>query len=187
MSKHILSLMLVIALLSPIVAFAQDAERTETLEQETLRHYQALLRFNTSDPPGVEKPAAEYIRDVLEAEGIETEMYWNDENRPNVVARLRGSGAKQPLLMMGHTDTVNVDPDKWTFGPFSGTVDGDHVYSRGTVDDKDNVVASMMVMLELKRRNVPLDRDVIFLAEAGEEGSTQYGIQFMVDEHLDAI
>jgi acetylornithine deacetylase/succinyl-diaminopimelate desuccinylase-like protein len=191
MNKHTLSLLLAVLLL-PLIAIApasaQDApDRAETLEEETLRHFQALLRFDTSDPPGIERPAAEYVRDVLEAEGIETEMYWNDENRPNVVARLRGSGAKQPILMMGHTDTVNVDPAKWTFGPFSGTVDGDHVYSRGTVDDKDNVVASLMVMLELKRRNVPLDRDVIFLAEAGEEGSTEYGIQFMVDNHLDAI
>ena len=192
MNQRILSPILVAALLLPSAAFAQEAtpaatERTETLEEETLRHYQALLRFDTSDPPGIERPAAEYLRDVLEAEGIEVEMFATDDNRPNVVARLRGSGAKQPLLMMGHTDTVNVDPDKWTHGPFSGTVTDGYVYSRGTVDDKDNVVASLMVMLELKRRNVPLDRDVIFLAESGEEGNTTYGIEFMVNNHLDAI
>lgn len=159
----------------------------ETFEEETLRHFQALLRFDTSDPPGIERPAADYLRDVLEAEGIPVQRYWNDENRPNVVARLQGSGAKPPLLIMGHTDTVNVDPAKWTHPPFSGTVADGWVYSRGTLDDKDNVVAGLMTMLELKRRAVPLDRDVIFLAEAGEEGNTQYGIEFMVNEHFEAI
>jgi acetylornithine deacetylase/succinyl-diaminopimelate desuccinylase-like protein len=174
-------------LLLPAAGLAQTGGTAETLEAETLRHFQALLRFDTSDPPGIELPAAEYLRDVLVAEGIPVEMYWNDANRPNLVARIAGSGTKRPLLLMGHTDTVNVDPAKWAHGPFSGTVDGDHVYSRGTVDDKDNVVASLMVMLELKRRGIPLDRDVIFLAEAGEEGNTQYGIEFMVNEHLDVI
>jgi acetylornithine deacetylase/succinyl-diaminopimelate desuccinylase-like protein len=82
---------------------------------------------------------------------------------------------------------VNVDPAKWTFPPFSATRDSGWVYGRGTVDDKDNLAATMMVMLELKRRNVALDRDVIFLSEAGEEGSTRVGIQFMVDQHFAEI
>jgi acetylornithine deacetylase/succinyl-diaminopimelate desuccinylase-like protein len=88
---------------------------------------------------------------------------------------------------MAHTDTVNVDPKKWTFPPFSATRDGGWVYSRGSVDDKDNVAAALMVMLILKRLAVPLDRDVIFLAEAGEEGTTRVGIQFMVNQHLPEI
>ena len=85
---------------------------------------------------------------------------------------------------MGHTDVVNVDPKKWKHPPFGATREGGHVYGRGTIDDKDNVAASLMTMLMLKRLKVPLDRDVIFLAEAGEEGSTRVGIQFMVDQHF---
>ena len=88
---------------------------------------------------------------------------------------------------MGHTDVVNVDPKKWTHPPFSATRDGGYIYGRGTVDDKDNVVAALMVMLTLKRQNVPLDRDVIFLAEAGEEGSTRVGIQYVVNQHFPKI
>jgi acetylornithine deacetylase/succinyl-diaminopimelate desuccinylase-like protein len=88
---------------------------------------------------------------------------------------------------MAHTDVVNVDAAKWTHPPFSATRDGGYVYGRGTLDDKDNVVASMMMLLMLKRMNVPLDRDVIFLAEAGEEGSTRVGIQFMVNQHFPEI
>ena len=152
-----------------------------------MEHYQALLRFDTTDPPGGEKPAADYLKQVLEKEGIPVEMFALEPHRPNVVARLKGNGKKRPLLIMAHTDTVNVDPKKWTFPPFSATRDSGYVYSRGTVDDKDNVVAALMLMLQLKRMSVPLDRDVIFLAEAGEEGSTRVGIQFMVNQHLPKI
>ena len=134
----------------------------DSAEEELLRHFRALLQFDTSDPPGRELPAAEYLRDVLEAEGIPVEMLSVDPERPNVVARLEGDGSEEPLLIMAHTDVVNVDPEKWTFPPFSATVDGGYVYGRGAVDDKDNLAAGLMVMLELKRQNVPLSRDVIF-------------------------
>ena len=152
-----------------------------------MRHFQALLRFDTSDPPGTEIAAAEYLKKILEGEGIAVQTFALEPHRPNVVARLKGSGAKRPLLIMGHTDVVNVDPKKWTHPPFSATREGGYVYGRGTVDDKDNVVAALMVMMLLKRQNVPLDRDVIFLAEAGEEGSTRVGIQYMVNEHFPEI
>ena len=157
------------------------------LEDETMHHFQTLLRFDTSDPPGYEKDAADYLVKVLEAEGIPVEVFALEAHRPNVVARLEGNGSKRPILIMAHTDVVNVDPAKWTYPPFAATRHGGYVYGRGTVDDKDNVVAALMVMLTLKRLNVPLDRDVIFLAEAGEEGSTQVGIEYMVNEHLAAI
>jgi acetylornithine deacetylase/succinyl-diaminopimelate desuccinylase-like protein len=157
------------------------------IEEETLRHFQAIVRFDTSDPPGREKPAADYLKGVLEAEGIPVEVVALEPDRPNVIARLKGSGAKRPILLMAHTDVVNVDPKKWTHPPFGADRDGGYVYGRGTVDDKDNVVAALMVMLTLKRLNVPLDRDVIFLAEAGEEGSTRVGIQFVVNQHFQKI
>jgi acetylornithine deacetylase/succinyl-diaminopimelate desuccinylase-like protein len=157
------------------------------LEEETLRHFQALVRMDTSDPPGNEAPAAEYLKKVLEQEGIPVQVFALEAHRPNVVARLKGTGRKRPLLLMGHTDVVNVDPKKWTHPPFSATQEGGYVYGRGTVDDKDSVVASLMVMLTLKRLDVPLDRDVIFLAEAGEEGSTRVGIQFMTQQHFPSI
>ena len=175
---------------------ALTAQATHTpdwskLEDETMRHFQALLRFDTSDPPmnppGGEKPAADYLKQVLEKEGIPVQTFSIDANRPNVVARLKGSGARPPLLLMAHTDVVNVDPKKWTHPPFGATREGGYVYGRGAVDDKDNVVAVLMALLTLKRQNVPLDRDVIALFEAGEEGAVRFGIQLMVEKHLDAI
>jgi len=174
------------------LATAAQAQRAgqpdwTSIETETLQHFQALLRFDTSDPPGNERAAVEYLKQVLQREGIVVETFALEPDRPNLVARLRGNGTKRPLLVMGHTDVVNVDPAKWTHPPFSATREGGYVYGRGTVDDKDNVVAGLMLMLMLKRLNVPLDRDVIFLAESGEEGSTRVGIQFMTREHWPAI
>ena len=159
----------------------------KAVEAETMQHFQALMRFDTSDPPGNEKPAADYIKAVLEKEGIPATVLALEPNRPSIVARLKGSGAKRPLLLMAHTDVVNVDPKKWTHPPFGAVREGGYVYGRGAVDDKDNVVTALMTMLMLKRMNVPLDRDVIFLAESGEEGSTRVGIQFLANQHYPSI
>ncbi|HET9371162.1 MAG TPA: M20/M25/M40 family metallo-hydrolase [Vicinamibacterales bacterium] len=177
------------ATMAATVVRAQPQPDWAAVEAETLTHFQALVRFDTSDPPGNEKPAADYVKRILEAEGMAVETFAPAARpeRVSVVARLKGSGRRRPLLLMAHTDVVNVDPAKWTHPPFSAARDGGYVYGRGTVDDKDNVAISLMTMLLLKRLNVSLDRDVIFLAEAAEEGEAQYGIGFMTQEHFDRI
>jgi acetylornithine deacetylase/succinyl-diaminopimelate desuccinylase-like protein len=153
------------------------------IEAEALRHFQAILRFDTSNPPGNEVLVVDYLKSVLEKEGIETKIFARDPKRPNLVARLRGNGRGRPILIMGHTDVVTVDPTKWKFPPFSATRDGGYIYGRGTVDDKVSVAAGLMTMIQLKRRKIALDRDVIFLAEASEEGGGPNGIPFMVENH----
>ena len=166
---------------------AQTPWNAAAIEQETMQHFQALLRLDTSSPPGNEIRAADYLAQVLKREGIPYEVFAKDPQRPNLVARIKGNGKKRPILVMGHTDVVTVDPKKWTFPPFSATRDGGYVYGRGAVDDKDSVVAGLMLMLTLKRTGAALDRDVIFLAESGEEGAPEFGAQFMIDNHLAAI
>ena len=182
-----LALLTVTSLASAPLAQAPAEPDWRAVEAETLRHFQALVQFDTSDPPGNEKSAADYVKSVLEREGIPVEVFALEAHRPNIVARLKGNGSKRPLLIMGHTDVVNVDAKKWTHPPFGAVRDGGYIYGRGTVDDKDNLTAALMVMLLLKRANVPLDRDVIFLAESGEEGTTRVGIEFMVNQHFPAI
>ena len=152
-----------------------------------MRHYQAVLRLDTTNPPGNEHLAVDYLKGIFDAEGIPSQIFSLDPNRSNIVARLKGSGKKRPLLIMGHTDDVTVDASKWKFPPFSATRDGGYVYARGAIDDKDNLTAGLMTMILLKRQQMPLDRDVIFLAEAGEEGSSNFGIQFMVARHYAEI
>jgi len=154
------------------------------VEDETMTHYQAVLRLDTRNPPGNEHVVDEYVKKVLDADGIPSQIVGSDMNRPNVIARLKGNGRKRPLLIMGHSDTVTTDDKKWTHPPLSATRDGGYVYGRGTVDDKDNLTASLMTLLLLKRLNVPLDRDVIFVSESGEEGSSGVGIGYLVREHF---
>lgn len=154
------------------------------MQPETLRHYQALVKIDTT---GHEAAAVDYLKSVLEKEGIPVKIFAKDAKRPNLVARIKGNGSKKPILIMAHTDTVGVQPEKWTYPPFSATRKDGFVYGRGTIDDKDNVTAGLMAMLTLKRLGTVLDRDVIFLAEAGEEGMPAYGIQYMVDEHWPEI
>lgn len=179
--------LVIIALSASLAGQSQPNLDWTRIETETMQHYQALLRLDTSDPPGHETIAATYLQQVLEREGISVQLFALEPDRANLVARLKGNGKKRPLLLMGHTDVVRVDPKKWSFPPFSATRDGGYVYGRGTIDDKDNVVASLMAMLLLKRNQVPLDRDVIFLAEAGEEAATRVGIEYMVREHFPEI
>jgi acetylornithine deacetylase/succinyl-diaminopimelate desuccinylase-like protein len=157
------------------------------LQQETLGHFQAMLRLDTSNPPGNEYLVTDYLKGVLEKEGIPVQIVASDPKWPNLIARLKGSGRRQPVLYMGHSDVVTVDPKKWTFPPFSATREGGYIYGRGSLDDKPHVVAGLMTLLTLKRLNVPLDRDVIYLVESGEEGSTGVGIGYVVAEHYPEI
>ena len=181
-----LALLALLAFISIAHSQAQEPNWSQ-IEEETMRHFQAILRLDTSNPPGNETLVVEYLKSVLDKEGIETKVFANDPKRANLIARLRGNGKKRPVLIMGHTDVVTVDPTKWKYPPFSATREGGYVYGRGATDDKDNVVACLMVMLMLKRMNTPLDRDVIFLAEASEEGGGADGIGYMVREHFDEI
>jgi acetylornithine deacetylase/succinyl-diaminopimelate desuccinylase-like protein len=167
-------------------AFAAEPDWSK-VNEETLRHYRALIQMDTSGAPNFEASAVEYLKKILEADGIPVQIFAKDPKRPNLVARIRGTGAKKPVLIMAHTDVVGVQPEKWSHPPFSADIADGFVYGRGSVDDKDNLTAALMTMLLLKRLNVPLDRDVIFLAEAGEEGMPSIGAQFMVEEHWDAI
>ena len=154
---------------------------------ESIDHLVELIQIDTSNPPGNETQAANYLKEVLAAEGIESEIYSLDPTRANLVARIKGNGSKRPILILGHTDVVGVQADKWYADPFSGMRRDGFVYGRGTLDDKDNVAAGLMLMKLLKRYGVELDRDVIFLAESGEEGTPEVGINFMVEEHYDVI
>jgi acetylornithine deacetylase/succinyl-diaminopimelate desuccinylase-like protein len=177
-----------LAAFTTVVLSAQPRQPDWTkVEKEALEHFQTLVRFNTADPGGTERPAGEYVKQVLDENGIPAQILELEDRRSNVLARLKGSGRKRPLLIMGHLDTVSIDEKKWSFPPFGATRDGGYIYGRGTVDDKDNATAALMAMLTLKRLNVPLDRDVIFLAEAGEEGNSRLGIQFMVNQHYPEI
>ena len=182
-------LAIILASTTSVAVLAQTPQQPDwtKLEAETMQHYQAVLRLDTRNPPGNERSVAEYVKGVLEKEGIPAQIVGSDRNRPNLIARLKGNGTKRPLLIMGHSDTVTTDESKWTHPPLSATREGGYVYGRGTIDDKDNLTAGLMTLLLLKRLNVPLDRDVIFVSESGEEGSSGVGIDDLVKNHFPEI
>lgn len=172
-----------------ILALSVSAQTPDwsKINGEAMRHFQALVQIDSTDPPGNETRVAEYVKKTLEAENIPVMMVARDPARADIIARLKGNGSKRPLLIMGHSDTVRVDPSKWTFPPFSATRHDGYVYGRGAIDDKSDLLAAMMTMLMLKRQNTPLDRDVVFVSEAGEEASTGPGIEYLVNEHWNDI
>src|SRR5580658_3990325 len=162
-------------------AIQWDQQKTEIL-----KHYRDLVQIDTR--AGNETKAVEYIKKVLEAEGIPCRVFAQDPARANLVARIKGNGSKRPVLILAHTDVVGVQPEKWPVDPFSAAIKDGYVWGRGSLDDKPVLSANLMVMLLLKRNHVTLDRDVIFLAESGEEADTTgVGINFMVKNHYDEI
>ena len=168
---------------------AQAAEPVvdwEKLKAETLQHFQAIVRIDTSNPPGNETAVVNYLKSVLDREGIAYQIFAREPSRANLVARLKGNGRKKPLLILGHTDTVGVQREVWPVDPFGAVRQDGFIWGRGTTDNKDCVAAGLMLMLQLKRLGVALDRDVIYVAEASEESSTSAvnaGIDYLVQEH----
>ncbi|MCS7283232.1 MAG: M20/M25/M40 family metallo-hydrolase [Anaerolineae bacterium] len=154
---------------------------------ETLRHLQALIRIPTVNPPGNEKPAAEYLADVLAAEGYDPVVLESAPGRGNVVARYRGSGEAPPLLLLSHLDVVPVEPEKWEHDPFGGEVIDGYVWGRGALDMKFATAMQLTTMLLLARQKLPLKRDVVFAATADEEAGGRYGIGYLIDHHLEKI
>ena len=156
------------------------------LRPEILERYRDLVKLDTT--AGRETLAVDYLKKVLEGEGIPTRTFALDPKRANLVARLKGNGSKRPLLILAHTDVVGVQREKWPVDPFGAVMKDGYIWGRGSKDDKPVLAANLITMLMLKRLNVPLDRDVIFLAESAEEADTTgVGINFMVGEHFPEI
>jgi acetylornithine deacetylase/succinyl-diaminopimelate desuccinylase-like protein len=172
-------------LMSPalVTAASEYLVDWDAIGEESSRYLVDLVRIDSSNPPGNETRVAEYLQAILRGEGLQPSLHALDPDRANLVVRYKGNGSKRPILIMGHTDVVGVQADKWTEPPFDGVRKDGYIWGRGTLDDKDNVTAGLMVMLLLNRLGVEMDRDVIFLAESGEEGTPEVGITYMVDKH----
>jgi acetylornithine deacetylase/succinyl-diaminopimelate desuccinylase-like protein len=172
-------------------AFAADRFPVDwpNLQTETMDYYTSVIKIDTSNPPGDETKVVDYLKPILDHAGIPTEVLSLDPKRANLVARIKGNGSKRPLIIMGHTDVVGVQRETWPQGidPFAAFRKDGYVWGRGSSDDKSHVASCLMTMLLLKRLNVPLDRDVIFIAESGEEGSANFGIGFLVNQHWSDI
>ena len=158
------------------------------MQRETLTHLEALIALDTQNPPGNEIIVAKYLEAQLrKVPGIETHILDPGDGRANFVARLRaGKPTKRAVLVMGHMDVVGADPSKWTTPPFKPTQRDGYLYGRGAIDDKGMLAATVVAMRTLAGRRQSLDRDVILLATAAEEGGDQ-GIERVVNDEFDLI
>ncbi len=131
-----------------------------------LRRY---LQIDTTNPPGNELEAALFFKEVLEGEGISVELDEFAPGRANVLATLKGSGARRPLILASHLDVVPADPARWTVAPFSGLLEGGIIYGRGAEDMKTEGILQLLAMIRAKREGLALDRDLLLLGTADEE------------------
>lgn len=176
-----------VCMLIAVSALAAAEPDWTKAKREALEVLVDLVKLDTSQPAGNEILAARYLKSRLDAEGIPSTIYESEPGRASIVARVRGSGAKRPLLLLGHLDVVAVERDEWSFDPFAGEVKDGILYARGASDDKGVVTGSFQVLLELHRLKIPLDREVIFLGVADEEDGGVLGITYLLEEHRAAI
>jgi acetylornithine deacetylase/succinyl-diaminopimelate desuccinylase-like protein len=146
-----------------------------------------LIRVDTTNPPGNETAAAELLRDYLEANGVECELYARVPERANLVARIRGRGDGPSLLFLGHTDVVLADAGEWSVPPFSGEVRDDEVWGRGALDMKGQVAANAVAIASLSREGFEPAGDLVFAATADEEVGEHFGLSWLCSEHPDAV
>jgi acetylornithine deacetylase/succinyl-diaminopimelate desuccinylase-like protein len=170
-----------------LVALPQGDAEWSALGQESAELLARYLRINTTNPPGNELAAARFLAAVLEREGIESKIFEPSPGKANLYARLRGDGSGRPIILLNHMDVVLASPEYWTVPPFSGVIRDGAVWGRGALDMKGQGIAQLMAMIVLKRANVPLKRDVIFLATADEETATGVGAGWIVAEERELV
>ena len=146
-----------------------------------------LIRIDTTNPPGNETAAAELLREYLEANGVDCELYARVPERASLVARIRGTGDGPSLLLLSHTDVVLADPREWSVPPFSGEVRDGEVWGRGALDMKGQVAANAVAIASLAREGFQPGGDLIFAATADEEVGDGFGLQWLCEEHPDAV
>ena len=155
----------VLASAAPAAAHAQATDSTALLLAQ-------LIRANSSNPPGHTQQIADILGPLFRARGFQVDIVPTpDSAKVHFFARLKGNGSKKPLLLAAHADVVGVEREKWSVDPFAGVIKDGSVYGRGAIDFKGGIAVFARAAMLLADRKVPLDRDIIFLAEADEEGA----------------
>ncbi len=163
---------------------------TSTLAREATGWLADLIKINTTNPPGNEEAAAKYIAGILQKAGVTAELLPLTPGRSGLVARLKSSAFSDPskaLLLVAHMDVVGVERAKWTVDPFGAVPKDGYIYGRGAIDDKGMLAANLAAFVALKRSNARLNRDVIFLATASEEGPSDASIRVLISKYWDKI
>jgi len=160
----------------------------KAFQDEALDCLRALIRLDTTNPPGNERIAADYIADALAVHGVESVIRESAPTRASLIARHPGTdSSKGALLLSSHTDVVPVERSGWTREPFSGEIADGCVWGRGAIDMKSKCATDLVLMTALKRAGAKPDRDVIMAAVADEEAGSDYGAKFLVERHPELV
>jgi acetylornithine deacetylase/succinyl-diaminopimelate desuccinylase-like protein len=148
-----------------------------------------LIRFDTVNPPGNERPAQEYLAERLKGAGFECELLGAEPGRPNLVARLRGHSVGGPTLCyLGHVDTVLADPADWTYDPWSGELADGCLWGRGALDMKSQVAAEIAAAASLARSGWrPARGELLIVAVVDEETGGSLGAQWITETHPEKV
>ncbi len=167
-------------------AAGSDSRLRGQSQDEATRLLQEYVRIDTSNPPGDTRKAADFLMTILAREGIPTTRYESEPGKAIVYARLKATTnppAGKAILLLHHMDVVPADRSQWKTDPFAATIQGDEMWGRGAMDMKGMGVAQLLAFLRLKREGVPLNRDVILLAEPDEEVGGAMGARWMIAHH----
>lgn len=155
------------------------------MDNEAVKLLCDYIKIDTTNPPGNEEKAVAFFKNIFDKEGIEYKTYESKNGRASIRSILPGSGEKEPVLMINHTDVVPSDLNEWSFDPFSGEIVDGMIRGRGTLDMKSIGIMELIALLTLKREGVKLNRDLIFLAAADEEMGGAEGADYLVKNHFD--
>jgi acetylornithine deacetylase/succinyl-diaminopimelate desuccinylase-like protein len=167
--------------------FAQDNDATNKLARDI---YKQLIEINTTDSVGSTTVAAEAMAQRLRDAGYpatDVQVLGPNPRKGNLVARLRGTGARKPMLMICHLDVVEARREDWSMDPFQFVEKDGYFYGRGSGDIKDGDAILMAAMIRLKRENFQPDRDIILALTADEEGGKFNGVDWLMKNHRDLI
>ena len=168
-------------LIFPIGAWAQ-AQPMPTVEL-----IKELVKIDTTNPPGNETRAAQYVQNYLGQFDIPSQIIESAPTRGNLIARLKGQGNKEPVMLLGHLDVVTADPAEWSHPPFNPEAANGYLFGRGVLDMKGQAALMIQTFVQLKLQQIPLGGDVLLVLVADEEAGGKFGAEFLVDHHWDEI
>jgi acetylornithine deacetylase/succinyl-diaminopimelate desuccinylase-like protein len=166
---------------------AQSDDATNKLARDL---YKQLIEINTTDSVGSTTVAAEAMAQRLRDAGYpasDVQVLGPNARKGNLVARLRGTGAQKPMLLICHLDVVEARREDWSMDPFQFIEKDGYFYGRGSGDIKDGDAILMTAMIRLKQEGFKPDRDVILALTADEEGGTSNGVEWLIKNHRDLI
>jgi acetylornithine deacetylase/succinyl-diaminopimelate desuccinylase-like protein len=169
------------AMVAPV--YSGEAPSWPSLEAEALSVLSRYIQIDTTNPPGNELKAANFFKKIFDAEGIESRVIESEPGRGNIYARLGGNGGKKAVVLLNHMDVVPAEANLWREAPFSGAIKDGYIWGRGSWDMKGPAIIELMTLLILKRGQIPLHGDVIFLGTADEEAGGALGAGFLLEKH----